>query len=62
MCCVVDGRDGPGHSDAQENVHSIAPSDVPNGGVCILVLRCCYFTGKCVCKGKVERNPQATDR
>lgn len=62
MCRVVDGRDGPSHSDAQENVHGIAPGDVPDGGICVLVLRGCHLTGKRVCKGEAEKNPQETDK
>lgn len=57
---VVDGCDGPGHPNAQENVHSVAPGDVPDGRVRILVLRGCYLAGKCVCKGKVGGKPQET--
>ena len=46
--CVVDGSDGPRHTDAQEDIDSVAPGDVADGGICILVLDRRNFTGKCI--------------
>lgn len=43
---VVDGGNGPGHSDAQEDVHSIAAGHVSDGCVSVLILYRCHFTGK----------------
>lgn len=43
---VVDGSDGPGHADAQEHVHGVAPCHVPDGSVRVLVLNGRYLTGK----------------
>lgn len=53
---VVDGCDGPGHPDAQENVHGVAAGDVPDGRVRVLVLRGCHLAGKGVCGGNKGRN------
>lgn len=49
---VVDGSDGPGHTDAQEHIHGVAPSHIPNRSVCILILDGGYLTGKGVCKSQ----------
>ena len=35
---VVDGSDGPGHADPQEDVDCVASCHIANGGVGILVL------------------------
>lgn len=43
---VVDSGDGPGHTDSQEHVDGVAPGDVSDGGVGVLVLDGCHFTGK----------------
>lgn len=50
FCCMVNGSYGPRNTNAQEDIDSIAPSDIPNGGVCILVLNCSDFTGKSICQ------------
>lgn len=47
--CMVNGSYGPCHTNAQKHINSIAPSDITNGGICILVLNCSNFTGKSVC-------------
>lgn len=44
----VNGRHGPGHTDAQKHVDCVAARDVSHGGVCILILSSGDFTGKCV--------------
>lgn len=46
LAVVVDGGDGPRHANAQEDVDSVTSCNVPDGGVRVLVLGCCYFTGK----------------
>lgn len=48
----VNGRHWPGHADSQEDIDCVAASHIPNGGVCVGVLDCCYFTGKGVCREK----------
>lgn len=45
----VYGSNGPGHTDAQENIDSITARHVTNGGVSILVLDGSDFAGKSVC-------------
>lgn len=50
----VDGRHRPGHADSQEDVDGVAAGHIPNRGVCVGVLNCCYLTGKGVC-GEGER-------
>lgn len=48
LCLVVYGSDGPGHSDAQKDVHSIAARHIADGGVSVLILGGCHFTSECV--------------
>lgn len=48
---VVDGGDGPGHADAQEDVDGVTSCHVADGGVSVLVLDGRHLTGKGVCGG-----------
>lgn len=59
---VVDGGDGPGHSDAQEDVHGVAARHVSNGRVCVLILCRCHFTGKSVWEEDDRRKRKKGDR
>lgn len=43
---VVDGGDGPRHSDAQEHIHRVAACHVSDGRVGVLVLDRSHFTSK----------------
>lgn len=43
---VVDGSDGPGHADTQEDVDGIAPRHVADGGVRVLILDGRHLTGE----------------
>ena len=56
----VNGRDGPRHADAQEDVHRVAARHVADGGVGVLVLDGGHFTRKRVCGGKREMNETPT--
>lgn len=47
---VIDGSDGPGHTNTEEDVHSVTPSHVADGGVSVLVLDGGHLTGKGVWK------------
>lgn len=49
---VVDGGDGPCHTDAQEHIHRIAARHVPDRRIGILVLDRSHFTGEGVWRKK----------
>lgn len=49
---VVDGSDGPGHANTQEDVDSVTTCNVADWGVGILVLDGCHLTGKGVWGGE----------
>lgn len=59
---VVDGGDGPGHSDAQEDVDGVTARHVSNGRVGVLILCRCHFTGKSVWKKDDRRKRKKRDR
>lgn len=44
----VHGSYGPGHTDPQEYVDGIAPSNISNRCIGVLILRCCHFARKSV--------------
>lgn len=49
---VVNGGNGPGHTDAQEHIDGVAARDIADGGICILVLGGCHLAGECICEGR----------
>lgn len=53
--CMVDGSDGPGHANSQEDIHCVAARDVTYGRICVLVLGGGHFACKCVCGGRGKR-------
>jgi len=46
LCVVVNGSDGPGYTNPQEDIDGVTSCHVADGGVCILVLDSCHFTGE----------------
>lgn len=52
----VYSSNGPRHTDAQENIDSVAARHIANGGVSILVLDGSNLTGKSVCakRGRIQ--------
>lgn len=46
---VVNCGDRPGHSDSQEDIHSVAASHISDTGVCVFILDRCHFTGEGIC-------------
>lgn len=46
------GRNGPGNTDAEEDVHGVAASDVAYGGISVLVLDGGHLAGKSICEGE----------
>lgn len=45
---VVDGSDGPGYTDAEEDIHSITSGHISHTGISVLVLDGGHLTRECI--------------
>lgn len=61
MPSPVDGSDGPGDTDAQEDVDGVTSRHVADRRVGVLILGSSHFTGKHVCLSE-RRVEMFTDR